>query len=53
MKWRLILVATSLALASASAAADDTRIDDFYGNWQGVELHATAMMASVAPTAPI
>ena len=51
MKWRLILVATSLALASVSAAADDTRIDDFYGNWQGVDLHATGTDGSVAPTA--
>ncbi len=51
MKWRLILVATSLALASASAAANDTRIDDFYGNWQGVELQVTGADGVMAPTA--
>ena len=52
MNWRLILVATGLALASASAAADETRIDDFSGNWQGVELHASGDDCAAAPTPP-
>ena len=51
MTWRLILVATSLALASASAAADDAGINDFSGDWRGVELRVSGEDGKAAPTA--
>lgn len=38
MRWRQIMVAAGIALASANAAADDPTIEDFNGSWRGAEI---------------
>lgn len=48
MKWRQVVVATGLALASASAGADEVTLQDFYGSWQGVELQTSGDDDAVA-----
>ncbi len=49
MTWRQILLATGLALASTTVAADDARIDDFNGDWHGAELQASNATVTLAP----
>jgi hypothetical protein len=49
MTWRHILVATGLVLVSASAAADDATIEDFFGDWRGVELHVSGDVDALDP----
>ncbi len=49
MTWREILLATGLALASTTVAADDARIDAFYGHWHGTEVSASGQTATLAP----
>jgi hypothetical protein len=41
MRWRHVAVVVALALASGSGAAADATIEDFSGDWQGVELRTS------------
>jgi hypothetical protein len=49
MTWRHIVLATGLALASTTVAAEDARIDAFKGDWHGTEVSASDQTVTLAP----
>lgn len=39
MRWRLVLAATTLLVGSSTAGAAEVNIEDFFGEWRGVDIN--------------